>query len=150
MFCFGPATKPNHNRRKGFYIGCRIPGMWEVLEAVECRVDLLTIVQLKFKRRVCLDEDWVEIKEIVYWKRNYQPNRECGLAEILISHFGDTKVFFFLFFLFQSCFDPNLYFILFPINQIIMWSQLWRYKQQNQQVIKVLKQDNQSYKNKRY
>ena len=34
-----------------------------------CRVDLLTLVllklKLKLKRRVCLDEHWVEINEIV-------------------------------------------------------------------------------------
>ena len=34
-----------------------------------CRVDLLTLVplklELKLKRRVCLDEHWVEINEIV-------------------------------------------------------------------------------------
>ena len=36
-----------------------------------CRVDLLTLVplklklKLKMKRRVCLDEHWVEINEIV-------------------------------------------------------------------------------------
>lgn len=40
-----------------------------------------------------------------------------GLTETLISHFGDTKVFILK--KKKKCFDPNLYFILFPINQIM-------------------------------
>ena len=43
-----------------------------------------------------------------------------GLTETLISHFGDTKVFILNIKKKKKiCLDPNLYFILFPINQIM-------------------------------
>lgn len=106
-------------------------------------------LKLKLKRRVCLDEHWVEINEIVCWKRNYQTHKECGLAETLISNFGDTEVFILNKFKKKNVLTPILISFYFQLTKLCD-DQLWRYKQQNQQVIKVVKQDNQSYKNKRY